>query len=57
MTILQRILIYIGLTIGFLLGVGMDVWPSRWLTALIVSFFAIVGGVWATSYATRNEVQ
>jgi hypothetical protein len=54
---LRKLLIYLGFLTGFLLVVGMDAWPSRWLAALIVSFFAAVGGVWAMTYATRNEAK
>jgi Na+/proline symporter len=57
MTTLRRILIAIGFIAGFLLVVGMDAWPSRWLAALIMTFFTVVGGVWAMTYATRNEAK
>jgi Na+/proline symporter len=55
MTVLRKLLINLGFLTGFLLVFGMDAWPSRWLAALIVSFFAVVGGVWAIAYATHNE--
>jgi hypothetical protein len=57
MTVLRKLLIYLGFLTGFLLVVGMDAWPSRWLAALIVSFLATVGGVWAIAYAGRNEAK
>ena len=57
MIAIRKLLIYVGFITGFLLIVGMDAWPSRWLAALIVSFLATVGGVWAIAYAGRNEAE
>jgi hypothetical protein len=55
MTTLRTLLIVLGFLTGFLLIVGIDAWPSRWLAALIVSFFATVFGVWAIAFATRRQ--
>lgn len=58
MTKLQLILVCIGTIIGILIIGGVQgFWSDRGLLALIVSFVAIVGGLWATAYATRNEVE
>lgn len=57
MTTLRTLLISIGFVIGFVLLVGFDAFPLRWIWALAVAFLAIVGGVWAIAYATRNEVR
>lgn len=54
---LQRVLIMIGVVAGGLLVIGMDIWPSRWLAALIVLFLSVVGGLWAVTYATRGGAQ
>lgn len=55
MITLRKLLIGIGFITGFLLVVGMDIWPSKSLAALIIVFFTMIGGVWATTYAARNE--
>lgn len=57
MITLRKLLIYLGFLTGFLLVVGMDIWPSRWLAALIISFLMTVGGLWAVTYAGRNEAR
>jgi hypothetical protein len=54
-TTLCTLLIVLGFLTGVLLIVGLDIWPPRWLAALIVSFLATVGGVWAVAYTTRQE--
>lgn len=58
MNALRRILIGIAVIVGILIVGGIEgFWSDRGTLALLVTFLAAIGGIWAAVYSTRNEAR
>lgn len=56
MTALRTLLMGICAAVVFIEMFSHDFFPTEWNLALLIVAVASLGGVWAITYATRNEV-